>query len=89
MRVRQLTCALVALWVSEASAQDICSGLLSYTGRDQLTEARENALAAEIFNQHCEGSSARKGSSTSIGLEAVVKAVPIKFNFGGSSNEKS
>lgn len=69
-------------------AQDICSGILAYTGRDVISEARENSVAAEIYNQHCEGSSAKGSSSTSVGLEAVVKAIPIKFSFGGASAQE-
>ena len=70
-----------------AFAQDVCSGILSYTGRDEISESRDNSVAAEIHNQHCEGSTSRRSSTTSIGLEAVVKAIPIKFNFGGTSDE--
>lgn len=69
-----------------AFAQDVCSGILSYTGRDEISESRDNSVAAEIHNQHCEGSTSRRSSTTSIGLEAVVKAIPIKFNFGGTSD---
>jgi hypothetical protein len=72
----------------QASAQNVCTGLLSYTGRDYSTEARENSIAASLYSDHCEGSSSKKGSNTTIGLEAVVKAIPIKFSFGGSSSEE-
>src|SRR5262245_53553676 len=89
MRALQVICGLAAaFWMSGASAQEICSGLLSFTGRDTVTEARENALAADIYSKHCEGAAASRSSSTSIGLEAVVKAIPFKFSFGGSSNEE-
>jgi hypothetical protein len=69
-------------------AQDICLGVLTYTGRDENSQARQNALAENIYSQHCEGSSIKRGSTISIGLEAVVKAIPVKFNFGGASNEE-
>src|ERR1700730_18373971 len=69
-----------------ASAQEVCRGILTYTGRDEVSEARENSVAAEIYNTHCEGSSSRRSSNTAVGLEAVVKAIPIKFNFGGASD---
>ncbi len=78
----------VAFMPFNAYGQDICSGLLSYTGRDISNESRQNAIAADLYTQHCEGSSARQGSSTSVGLEAVVKAIPIKFNYGGASSSE-
>lgn len=71
-----------------SSAQEICTGILSYTGRDISAEAQQNSTAESLYSSHCEGSSARKGSSTSVGLEAVVKAIPIKFSFGGATNEE-
>lgn len=74
--------------VNHVLAQDVCSGILSYTGRDVVSEDRDNSVASDIFNQHCEGATAKRGSSNSVGLEAVVKAIPVKFNFGGSSNEE-
>lgn len=86
-RILAATFAL-ALTPFGAHAQDICSGLLSYTGRDISSEARQNAIAADLYTQHCEGSSARQGSSTSVGLDAVVKAIPIKFNYGGASSSE-
>lgn len=89
MRIYGIVYACVALaTINSAAAQDVCGGILSYTGRDIVSEARENSIAAEIYSQHCEGSSASRSSSTTVGLEAVVKAIPVKFNFGGSSAQE-
>ncbi|WP_441229412.1 hypothetical protein AB7828_03540 [Tardiphaga sp. 215_C5_N2_1] len=74
--------------ITPAFSQSICTGLLTYTGRDLSTEVRENSIAASIYSEHCEGNTSKKSNSTNVGLEAVVKAVPVKFSFGGSSNEE-
>lgn len=70
------------------SAQNVCTGLLSYTGRDFNTSARENSVAASVYSEHCQGNSARKDASTSVGIDAIVKAIPVKFRYGGSSSEE-
>lgn len=88
MRTLLIALSMVVCGATASAAQEVCTGLLSYTGRDISSEARENAIAASLFTQHCEGSSAKQGSATSVGLEAVVKAIPIKFNFGGSSSSE-
>lgn len=64
---------------------DICTGVLTYTGRDTVSEERENAIAADLFNEHCEGQSVSSSRSTEVGLEAVVKSIPVKFSFGGTT----
>ncbi|MCW1841765.1 hypothetical protein [Prosthecomicrobium hirschii] len=88
MKYWSLFFTMLAITCHGAVAQDVCGGILTYTGRDVINESRENSVAAELYTQHCEGSSAKKSSTTSIGLEAVVKAIPVKFNFGGTSGEE-
>lgn len=89
--MRYQICGLLACLAqfSAAHAQEICSGLLSYAARDELEYSRDTATARSLYNEHCEGSTAKKSSQTNIGIEAVIKAVPIKFNLGqGSASEK-
>lgn len=71
-----------------AHSQDVCSGLLSYTGRDLHTQERENALAESLYTEHCAGSQSSSNSSGSLGIDAVVKAIPIKFRAGGSTSKE-
>lgn len=74
--------------VTQVNSQEICTGILSYASRDVISESRENSIASSLYTEHCEGSSSKNGSSSSIGLEAVVKAIPVKFSYGGSSNSE-
>jgi hypothetical protein len=74
--------------VAADEIKDVCTGILSYAGRDEMSESRENRIASDIYSQHCEGGSAKTSSTTTVGLEAVVKAIPVKFNFGTGSNDE-
>ena len=49
---------------------------------------RNNYVAKSIYDDYCQGNSARSSAATSVGIEAVVKAIPIKFNFGGNSAQE-
>lgn len=89
LRARLMASILsVPILISGAHAQEACTGLLTYLGRDQTRESRTNAIARDIYDSHCEGSSMKSGSNTSVGLGAVVEAIPINFSFGSGTNEE-
>ena len=81
--------ALAILHISfAANSQEICTGILKYTGNDYYRSSTENAIAADIFNQHCSGEQAKASSASSLGLDVIVKSIPIKFNYGGSNSSE-
>lgn len=88
MKVRLCALILLLLQVTPVLAQDICSGILRYAARDETQDDQDLAIAQSIYKQNCEGSSSRSSNSTSVGLEAVVKAIPFKFSFGGENNDE-
>ncbi len=73
---------------NKACAQDICNGILSLTGRDNASEARENSIAANTFNHYCKGSTINVATNNSIGIQAIVESIPIKFAVGGGTAEQ-
>ncbi|MFK4647360.1 hypothetical protein ABIF96_005934 [Bradyrhizobium ottawaense] len=82
---------IAALFVAcsfEVCAQEVCVGILDKIGRDFSYEAREDAKSKNIFDEYCDGSSEKKGKTTTVGLDAVVKAIPVKINVGTGSNEE-
>ena len=61
---------------------------LEYTGRDIVNQSRDSRIAYEIYSNHCEGSKAKSSTQTSVALDAVVKAIPVKFALNTGSNEE-
>jgi len=80
---------IIVLFISNylpALSQEVCINLLQYTGADKYTTINDNASAFNVFKTHCAGSKGRSTFSNSIGLDAVIKVIPLKFNAGGSSD---
>lgn len=85
---KHILCGIIILVPSSSFAQEACTGLLTYVGRDTADRSAVLSLAENIYTEHCEGSSSRSSSSGSLGLDAVVKAIPVRFNAGGSSSKE-
>jgi hypothetical protein len=70
-------------------SQSVCIGLLTHTGRDQFGQSRDTEIAQNLYREHCEGSTSKATNRTDVGIEAVIKAVPVKFSLGtGGSKDK-
>lgn len=67
-------------------SQDECLEVLRYTGRNDVSQAQTYAIANRIYSQQCQGSTYKENKSLNIGLDAVVKAIPLKFNLGKGSD---
>jgi hypothetical protein len=91
MKIRVLLahCGLMLLVIAQPTlAQEICRDIITYAARDLTSTNTQDAVSYSIYSEHCEGSSLRQSGQTNIGLEAVVKAVPVKFNLGSGSAEQ-
>lgn len=79
-----------AMFVSQvAYGQEVCGGVLRYASRD-LSSAKSDVLVAQsIYTNHCGSESQTSNSQTDVGIEAVVKKIPARFNLGtGSASQK-
>lgn len=90
MRAAALAVAgsLIAISSSSTQAQNICTGILSYASRDELQDDKDSATAQSIYSENCQGSSVKAAKRTDIGLEAVIKAIPARFNLGTGRSEE-
>lgn len=82
------TIGFLLLQIAGAAAQDVCSGILRYAGRDEIQEDQDLAIAQSIYRQHCQGSASRSSSSESAGVGAIVSSIPVSFNIGGASTSE-
>jgi hypothetical protein len=75
------------LSTTQVRAQEVCTGILTHLGRDITNESRRNAIARSVYDEYCEKNSIKQNRTTTVGLEAVVESIPLKFNLGVGSNE--
>jgi len=68
------------------AGMDSCVSLAS-TLKEYNISNQSSAFLNSVFDQYCDQSGSTKSSGGGIGLEAVVKAIPIKFTGTYSSNE--
>jgi hypothetical protein len=85
-----LVAALLSLVFSfVAIAQDdSCRDVLIYSARNESVETTDEASAARVYDQYCENDSVRAGTQFGASLDAVVKAIPIKFGLNAGSSEE-
>jgi len=86
--------ALAVLFVSaDAQAQsgifDNCRTIITDGLKEYSITTESSAYLNSVFDKYCESSGTAKSSGLSVGLDAVVKAIPIKFTGAYSSNEEA
>jgi len=81
--------AIIWSFSAQVLAQDYCSDVLKYAARNESLDIYESGIAKSTYDNHCSGETVKEGTNLDVGLDAVVKAVPIKFNLGhGESKER-
>ncbi|SUA92995.1 hypothetical protein [Pandoraea pulmonicola] len=78
----------VSSCVSQAQTADRCNQVLQTSARNYEMSTSYDAVSYSVYDQYCEGDQVRSGTSFSASLDAVIKAVPIKFNLGQGSTEE-
>ncbi len=74
--------------ISLAQDLDGCNAVLSTSARNYSVDQSFDAVSYSIYQQYCENDQVRSGTNFSVGLDAVIKAVPIKFNLGNGGTEE-
>jgi hypothetical protein len=83
-----LSLALVLHSSTAVSQTDDCRDVLVYSARTETIETLDYAAASKIYDQYCEESSVRSGTNFGAGIDAIVKAIPVKFALNSGSNEE-
>lgn len=65
-----------------------CSDVYASATRNIKTNERQASELLYFFNKHCESNGEVSSSSTGINLEAVVKAIPMKFGAENSNAQQ-
>lgn len=73
-----------AVWAQNLQCPDIAKTLKEYS-----IDSSSSSYLNAVFTQHCQQDGSRKSSGGGVGLEAVVKAVPIKFTGNFSNSEEA
>lgn len=69
-----------AFWaVSAAFAQNLQCGDIAKTLKEYSISTSSSEYLNSVFDQYCEQNGESKSSSVGVGLEAVIKAIPVKF----------
>jgi len=81
---------MLPVLLTAAEVDDGCAEILRYSSRDYSVEKSDIGVAMKVYEQYCENETVKKGTTFNAGLDAVIKAVPIKFSLGaGSSAERT
>ena len=91
--MRQLIAAVAIVLIivvprAFAQVDDGCRDVLSYSARNFSFETAELGTALKVYQQYCHGESVRSGTNFDAGLDAVIKAVPVKFNLSSGGTEE-
>ncbi|TDP74072.1 hypothetical protein [Roseateles toxinivorans] len=71
-----------------ALAQNLQCPDIAKTLKEYSIDSSSSNFLNSVFSQHCQQDGSKKSSSAGIGLDAVVKAIPIKFTGSyGSSDD--
>jgi hypothetical protein len=85
-----LLLAALGLASSPATSQndDSCRDVLAYSARNYSLETYDLGVALRVYDQYCENDAVRSGTKFDASLDAVIKAVPIKFGITSGSTEE-
>jgi hypothetical protein len=76
--------ACVTAYSQNLQCPDISKTLKEYS----IDSSSSNYLNA-VFTQHCQQDGSKKGSSGGVGLDAVIKAIPVKFTGNYTSSDEA
>ena len=80
--------ALASCTSAWASA-DGCDDVLKYASRNYSYEQSSIGISVDTYENHCQGSSYKGDSSSSVGLGATLDQLPLKFSMkSGSAQER-
>lgn len=86
MFVRFVAIVITTLFTTTLYAAG-CDGILSLT-RNSNYEAKSTVVAQSIYEQYCSGNSLKNDKKFSLGLDVVIKSVPVALNLGSGSIEE-
>jgi hypothetical protein len=85
-----LLSGILSIFASESSiAQALQCTDITRALKEFSISTSSTSYLNSVFDSYCEASGSSKGSNAGIGLEAVVKAIPIKFTGSYSSTEEA
>ncbi|RRS06404.1 hypothetical protein EIP75_02140 [Aquabacterium soli] len=64
---------------SQADAQNLQCPDIAKTLKEYSIDSSSSSYLGAVFTQHCQSDGSRKSSGGGVGLDAVVKAIPLKF----------
>ncbi|MCB4364387.1 hypothetical protein KIH07_11620 [Hydrogenophaga taeniospiralis] len=74
---------------SVAVGQNLQCPDIAKTLKEYSIDSSSSSYLNAVFSQHCQQDGSRKSDGGGIGLEAVVKAIPIKFTGSYSNSEEA
>jgi hypothetical protein len=66
-------------------AQNVCDSVLQYGARNIVSNMTVEKQKSYVFQKACKNRYRDSNSETKLGIEAVIKAVPVGLNFGQSN----
>lgn len=88
---KHVLAAAIAIAIATAStyAQNLQCPDIAKTLKEYSIDSSSSSFLNSVFTQHCQQDGSRKSTGASAGLDAVVKAIPIKFTGSYSNSEEA
>jgi len=80
---------VVTFAATSALSQNLQCPDIAKTLKEYSIDSSSSSFLNSVFTQHCQQDGSRKSTGGSVGLDAVVKAIPIKFTGGYNNNEEA
>lgn len=81
--------AVAAFATMSALGQNLQCPDIAKTLKEYSIDSSSSSFLNSVFTQNCQQDGSRKATGASIGLDAVVKAIPVKFTGSYNNNEEA
>jgi len=89
MLIRALLALTISTSVANAQGSFSCDTLITKGLREYNISSESTTYLNSVFSEYCYESGQSKSSSSNVGLEAVVKAIPLSFTAGTSDSSQA
>ena len=93
MKCKQIALFLVSVACvgacNAAGIESACTELITSGLKQYSIKTESSSYLTSVYDRYCEQSGSTKSSGLGLGLDLVVKAVPVKFTGNYSSNEEA
>ena len=85
--MKRLGFCIALMCIGSSALAQQCDTIITKGLREYDISSESSSYLNNVFSQYCHESGEARSSSSNVGLEAIVKAIPIKFSLGSTSSQ--